>query len=168
MKMIFSRMFPIFLYFLKYVGDKYGDPSVHSWLHFWSPQKCSKTNAIDPESLIRHFGIIKTPYNPHNYIKKPRNTNKSTCFCLILGLIRPRFGPLGEDAGWLAGWLVGWRWQLRRLQHIISYGSISTYRLTVNFCKHSKFQLASYEWWPRIVGRAGGGQKMGHFYGTYH
>ena len=29
-----------------------------------------KSIAIDQESLIRHFGISKTPKNSHNYIKK--------------------------------------------------------------------------------------------------
>ena len=34
--------------------------------------------------------------------------------------------------------------------------------------QHEVGACTAHGWWPLMVGRAGGGQKLGHFYGTYY
>ena len=41
--------------------------------------------ATDQESLISHFGITKAPWNPQNYIKKPRKAKQTIFICRIWG-----------------------------------------------------------------------------------
>ena len=67
-----------------------------------------KSIAIDQESLISHFEIIKTPKQTHKYIKKPRTTNKSLkWFAACWALKTPNFGtclfykPKNLDNYWL-------------------------------------------------------------------
>ena len=37
--------------------------------------------------------------------------------------------------------------------------SVATHGYTMDIQEHG--------WWPLMLGRAGGGQQLGHFYGTY-
>ena len=50
-----------FLYFLKYVHKKYGELGPVKSENFGSSRNHPKSIRIHQESLISHFGIIKTP-----------------------------------------------------------------------------------------------------------
>ena len=70
---MFITRFHIFLYRLKYFCNKQG---ARGWIfgHFFGSFKNNPKNVgIHPESLISHFGIIKTPSPLPKYIKKQRN-----------------------------------------------------------------------------------------------
>ena len=64
MKIILPRTFPNFLVFLRYLCDEYGvRDSICG--HICGRSKIvPKSIAIDQESSIRHFGIIKNPKTP--------------------------------------------------------------------------------------------------------
>ena len=89
MKIIFQGCSHNFLCFLKYVGDNYEVRTTFGHISGRS-KNVLKSIAIDQESLISHFGINKTPLNPHNYIKKQRNI-KNAFFLLYFEPYRPRF-----------------------------------------------------------------------------
>ena len=57
---------------------------VDIWSHFGRSENDPKSIAICPGVKISNLGIIQTPENPHNYIKKTRTTNKShNCFAVF-------------------------------------------------------------------------------------
>ena len=81
----------IFLYSLKYFGDKYGVRGSRFGHIFGRSRNVPKNIANDQESLLSHLGIIKTPKN--SIIFKNLEQQASDLFvCRILGLIRPCFG----------------------------------------------------------------------------
>ena len=56
----FPRMFPYFLVFLKYIGDKYGARGYRFGELVGRSKNVPKNIAIDQESLIANLGIIET------------------------------------------------------------------------------------------------------------
>ena len=98
LKCDFSKMFLYcFLYFLKYVGDKYGVRGSRFNRFVGRSRNHPKSIAICPGIKNIHFGIIKSPKSPKEYTKKQRKTNESPKFVAVfwdlldtvLGPIRP-------------------------------------------------------------------------------
>ena len=67
-----------FLYLLNYVGNIFGLRESRFCEHFGRSKNVLKNIAIDQESLISHFWIIKTHKNHKNqkHIEKTRKNNK--------------------------------------------------------------------------------------------
>ena len=74
------------MYFVRYFGDKYGVRGSRFGIIFGRSKNVPKSIAIDQESLISDFGIIKTPKNHKNYFRNQENQqiNKKNM---------PHFGP---------------------------------------------------------------------------
>ena len=95
MKNMFQGCSPMFLHFSKYFGDKYRVQGSIFGHIFGSSKNLPKSIAICPGVRISNLGfwnnlniLILGPPPPHNYIKKPRKTNKSIiCFAVFWALL---------------------------------------------------------------------------------
>ena len=94
------------MYVRKYFGDKYGVRGSRFGHVFGRSKNHPKSIAIDQESLISRLGIIETPKNPHNYIKKQENPQKHV-FAAFWTLLDPVLDP-GDSA--LASWVDNYCW----------------------------------------------------------
>ena len=63
-----------FLFILKYFGDKYGVRGSRFGYIFGRSKNVPTNIAIDQESLISNFRIIKTPNKPIIILKNQENT----------------------------------------------------------------------------------------------
>ena len=77
MKIIFSKDVPIiFMYSLNYFDDEYEVRGSRFGHIFGRSKNVPENIAIDQESWIRHFGIIKKTQNPIIILKNKENTKQ--------------------------------------------------------------------------------------------
>ena len=87
-----SMVFPYFLHFFKYFGNKYGLRGSRFSRFVSRSKNVLKSVAIDHESLISDLGIIKTS-KTLIIIFRNQATTTLFLFCHILGPIEPVVGP---------------------------------------------------------------------------
>ena len=86
------------LYLLKWFCDRKGVGAIFSD-NSGSSKNDPKSIAICPGVKIDHFGIIRNPHNPQQYLNKPSQTKQSPkCFAVFWALLDPISGqyPLGN------------------------------------------------------------------------
>ena len=93
-------MFPyLFLYSLKHFGNRQEVHGSRFGQNVRSSKNHLKSIAIDQESLISHFGIIKTQKIPYNIIKNTRKNNKKRLnYFPPFPPLEPHWSPIGIGA----------------------------------------------------------------------
>ena len=79
-------MFPYFLYFFKSFGDKYWVRGFRFGRFFGSSRNHPQNIAIDRESLISHFGMIKAKNKTIHILKNQENKKSLNFFAVFWAL----------------------------------------------------------------------------------